>query len=54
MWKVPTPFGSVTITEFDLEAARKLDIVFLAVGGDFSKEYAHKLGEGVSGRHMLI
>jgi aspartate-semialdehyde dehydrogenase len=37
----------VKITEFDLDAARKLDIVFLAVGGDFSKQYAHKLGEGV-------
>lgn len=46
--QVPTPFGSVAIKEFDLEDARKLDVVFLAVGGDFSKDYAHKIGEGVS------
>jgi hypothetical protein len=40
--------GEVAIEEFVLENARQLDVVFLAVGGDFSKEYAHKLSEGVS------
>jgi len=40
---VATPFGSVSIEEFDLDKARGLDVIFLAVGGDFSKEYAIKL-----------
>lgn len=43
---VPTPFGSVTIEEFELGNARGLDVIFLAVGGDFSLKYAHKLSEG--------
>jgi len=43
---VATPFGSVTIEEFELGKARGLDVIFLAVGGDFSLEYAHKLSEG--------
>lgn len=41
-----TPLGDFTITEFTLEAARECDFVFLAVGGDFSKEYAEKIAEG--------
>ena len=44
---MPTPYGDVTIEEFELGKARDLDVIFLAVGGDFSKEYAHKLTEGV-------
>jgi hypothetical protein len=45
--QVPTPYGDVAIEEFDLGRARELDVIFLAVGGDFSKDYAHKLAEGV-------
>eukprot|EP00752_Nemacystus_decipiens_P005189 g4709.t1 len=41
-----TPMGEVTIEEFSLDAARDCDFVFLAVGGDFAKEYAEKLTEG--------
>ncbi|CAM9206589.1 unnamed protein product [Ectocarpus sp. 6 AP-2014] len=41
-----TPMGEVTIQEFSLESARDCDFVFLAVGGDFAKEYAEKLTEG--------
>eukprot|EP00904_Undaria_pinnatifida_P001079 jgi/Undpi1/10972/HiC_scaffold_30.g13273.m1 len=41
-----TPMGDVTIEEFSLESARECDYVFLAVGGDFSLEYAQKLTEG--------
>lgn len=37
----------MAIEEFDLAKARELDVIFLAVGGDFSKDYAHKLSEGV-------
>mmetsp|Transcript_13756 Transcript_13756/g.40695 ORF Transcript_13756/g.40695 Transcript_13756/m.40695 type:complete len:315 (-) Transcript_13756:400-1344(-) len=36
-------FGSVTLEEFDLERARSCDVIFLAVGGDFSVEYANKI-----------
>lgn len=45
--QIPTPYGDVAIEEFDLAKARELDVIFLAVGGDFSKDYAHKLAEGV-------
>lgn len=45
--QVPTPYGDVAIEEFDLAKARELDVIFLAVGGDFSKDFAHKLAEGV-------
>ncbi len=40
-----TPFGEMTLEAFSFEEAKKLDIVFLAVGGDFSKEFAPKLAE---------
>lgn len=46
--QIPTPYGDVAIEEFDLAKARELDVIFLAVGGDFSKDFAHKLSEGVS------
>jgi hypothetical protein len=45
---VATPFGEVLIEEFELGAARKMDIVFFAVGGDFSKQFAQALSQGVS------
>ncbi|CAM9387006.1 unnamed protein product, partial [Choristocarpus tenellus] len=41
-----TPLGDITIEEFSLESARECDYVFLAVGGDFAKEYATKISEG--------
>jgi len=44
--QIPTPYGDVAIEEFELSKARELDVVFLAVGGDFSKEYAKALSEG--------
>lgn len=43
--KVPTPFGEHTLEEFSVEKCGGLDIVFLAVGGSFSKEYAPLLTE---------
>ena len=43
-----TPFGSRQITEFSLEEAKKCDVVFLAVSGDFALEWAPKIAdEGV-------
>mmetsp|Transcript_12575 Transcript_12575/g.16511 ORF Transcript_12575/g.16511 Transcript_12575/m.16511 type:complete len:362 (+) Transcript_12575:42-1127(+) len=41
-----TQFGQFEVEPFDLDKARELDVVFLAVGGDFSKEWAKKLIEG--------
>lgn len=38
-----TPFGEIVLEAFSMETAEKLDIIFLAVGGDFSKEYAPQL-----------
>ena len=36
-----TPFGSINIEEFSLESARTMDVVFLAVSGDFALEWAN-------------
>ena len=38
-----TPFGTIDIQEFTLEAARDCDVVFLAVSGDFALEWVPKL-----------
>ena len=38
--RITTPFGEVTIEEFKPEAARGLDLAFLAVSGDFAKQHA--------------
>jgi hypothetical protein len=40
-----TPLGDITIKEFSVEEARTCDYVFLAVDGDFAKEYAMKITE---------
>lgn len=44
--KMPTPFGEITVEEFDLEKAQNLDFVLMAVSGDFAKEYAPKIAKG--------
>ena len=36
-------YGQLTLEEFSVAAASELDVVLLAVGGDFSLEYAEKL-----------
>lgn len=43
--EIETPFGKKNIVPFSLDSVRGLDIVFLAVGGDFAKEYARAIGE---------
>ena len=50
---VQTPFGEKTITEFSVEAARALDVVFLAVSGVFALEYAEKISEGEDGALVI-
>ena len=39
-----TDYGSLTIEEFSVEAARTCQFVFLAVSGDFAKEHAKAIG----------
>lgn len=43
--KIDSPFGELTIEEFSLEAARSMDVVFLAVDGDFAGAWAEKITE---------
>jgi aspartate-semialdehyde dehydrogenase len=38
-------YGKLTLEEFTFESASKLDVVLLAVGGDFSLEWAEKLSD---------
>jgi aspartate-semialdehyde dehydrogenase len=44
--KLETPYGTLTVKPFTLDAARDSDVVLLAVSGDFAKQYAHELGAG--------
>ena len=44
--KVETSLGEIEIQEFDLEKAKNLDFVLMAVSGDFAKEYAPQIAEG--------
>jgi aspartate-semialdehyde dehydrogenase len=37
---VTTPFGAKAVELFSVEAAREMDFIFLAVSGDFAKEFA--------------
>jgi len=43
--KVSTSYGDVTLEVFTFEEASKLDVILLAVGGDFSLEWGEKLSE---------
>lgn len=40
-----TPFGELVVKEFSPETCKSLDVVFLCVGGDFSKQYARELSK---------
>lgn len=42
---IDTPFGEQTIELFSVEAAREMDIVFLAVSGSFAKEHAPAIAD---------
>merc|ERR1712216_960000 len=43
--KMDTPLGEKAIEEFSLEAAREVDVLFLAVSGDFALEWVPKITE---------
>jgi Semialdehyde dehydrogenase, NAD binding domain len=42
-------YGDITVELFDVAAAKQCDVVFLAVSGDFSLQYARALTEGEDG-----
>ena len=50
---IPVVFGfgfvQVTIEDFSVEEARKLDVCFVSVSGDFSLEHCEKMAEGEDG-----
>jgi len=41
--KLDTLFGEIEVELFSVEAAKKMDFVFLAVSGDFAKEFAPQI-----------
>ena len=43
---IETEFGSITVEEFSIEAARTCHFIFMAVSGDFALENAKKICEG--------
>ena len=42
-------YGDIQVELFDVAAARQCDVVFLAVSGEFSLQYAKALTEGDDG-----
>ena len=42
---INTPFGRQFSYKFDIDDAKKCDVIFLAVSGDFSKQYAKQLSD---------
>eukprot|EP00288_Rhodomonas_lens_P012432 CAMPEP_0177703688 /NCGR_PEP_ID=MMETSP0484_2-20121128/7806_1 /TAXON_ID=354590 /ORGANISM="Rhodomonas lens, Strain RHODO" /LENGTH=416 /DNA_ID=CAMNT_0019215061 /DNA_START=171 /DNA_END=1421 /DNA_ORIENTATION=+ len=51
--KVETKWGSVEIEEFSVEKARGMDVVFVSVSGDFSKEFCEAMAEGDDGAVVI-
>merc|ERR1719181_676583 len=43
---VQTTSGDVVVEKFSVEAAQECEIVLMAVSGDFSKEFSHKVTGG--------
>ncbi|MCK5471887.1 aspartate-semialdehyde dehydrogenase [Candidatus Gracilibacteria bacterium] len=56
--KLETPFGEIEIELFSVEAAREMDFVFMAVSGDFAKEFApqiaHSTSSGQAGQGAIV
>lgn len=44
--KVSTKWGDIAIEDFSVEKASKLDVVFVSVSGDFSKQYCDSIAAG--------
>jgi aspartate-semialdehyde dehydrogenase len=41
--KLETPFGEIEVELFGVDAAKEMDFVFMAVSGDFAKEFAPQI-----------
>jgi aspartate-semialdehyde dehydrogenase len=41
--EIDTPFGKIVVELFSVEAARDMDVVFMAVSGSFAEENAPKI-----------
>lgn len=41
--KLETPFGEIEVELFSVDAAKKMDFVFMAVSGEFAKEFAPQI-----------
>ncbi|MBU1089283.1 aspartate-semialdehyde dehydrogenase [Patescibacteria group bacterium] len=56
--RLDTPFGEITVELFSVEAAREMDFVFMAVSGDFAKEFApqisHSTSSGQAGQGAIV
>lgn len=50
---IPTPFGQLTVIEFQIDLARECDIVFLAVSGTFALKYVPQLVESPGGTIVI-
>ena len=44
--KVSTKWGDIAIEDFSVEKASKLDVVFVSVSGDFSKQFCDSIAAG--------
>lgn len=50
---VQTPKGDITVEKFSVEAAQECEVVLMAVSGDFSKEYSHKVTGGPKNTQVI-
>jgi len=50
---VKTKRGDVTVEKFSVEAAQECEVVLMAVSGDFSKEWSHKVAGGPKNTQII-
>jgi len=50
---VKTKTGDVTVEKFSVEAAQECEVVLMAVSGDFSKEFSHKVAGGPKNTQII-
>jgi len=46
-------YGDVTVEKFSVEAAQECEVVLMAVSGDFSKEFSHKVTGGPKNTQVI-
>ena len=51
--KLDTPYGEMTIEEYNLDAARACDYIFLAVSGSFALEHGPSISKGNDGAIVI-